>query len=186
MSYYVPSSTCDGVSQPDYSCTPCITTEHGRIRKLAIIKVSYVATVMAAPENDSTWTTGLSTGNLFILSQLQGSYDGGSTTELTGFGDQATTNGNTTHTLTFKDPNYSENCDFYNAIRNSSDYTIAYVTENFVHFAEEAVTFTPKNPVQDDINSIVTWEVQCKWTNPDSPCPYTKPTTAFESCVVHS
>lgn len=186
MSYYLPSGSCGGGSQPDYSCGACITTEHGRIRSIAIIKTSYVATVMAAPSSNSTWTTGLSSGNLFALYATQGSYDGGSTTELTGFGNQATLNGNTTHTLTFKDPFYGENCDFYNSIRDSSEYTIAYVTENYVHFAETTVTFSPKNPVQDDINSVLTWEVQCKWTNPDSPCAYEKPSTFFDTCAVHS
>lgn len=186
MSYYLPSGSCGGGAQPDYVCGPCIETEHGRIRSIALIKKTYVATVMLAPSNDSTWTTGLSTGNLFSIYATQGSYDGGSTTEEAGFGNQATINGNTTHTLTYKDPNYGDNCDFYNTLRDSSDYTVAYVTENFVHFTEEVVTFSPKNPVQDDINSNLTWEVQCKWTNRNSPCPYTKPSTFFDSCAVHS
>lgn len=186
MAYYLPTGDCGGGVQPDYTCGACITTEHGRIRHIAIIKKTYVATVKNNPSLDSTWTTGLSTANLYMIPSTQGTYDGGSTTELTGFGNQATLNGNTTHTLTYKDPFYADNCDFYNALRNSSEYTIAYVTENYVHFADETVTFSPKNPVADDINSVITWEVQCKWTNPDSPCPYTKPSTFFENCAVHS
>ena len=186
MSYYLPSGSCGGGAVPDYSCGPCITTEHGRIRSIAIIKKSYVATIIAAASVDATWTTGLSTGNLFSLYATQGSYDGGSTTELTGFGNQATFNGNTTHTLAYKDPFYGDNCDFYNAIRQSSEYTLAYITENFVHFAEEICTFSPKNLVADDINSVLSWEVSVKWTNPNSPCPYNKPPTFFDSCAVHS
>lgn len=186
MAYYLPTGTCGGGAQPDYTCGACVNTEHGRIRSIAIIKKSYTATVMAAPSVNSTWTTGLSSGNLWQIPFVQGTYDGGSTTEVAGFGNQATANGNTTHTLTYKDPNYFDNADFYNAIRSSSEYTIAYVTENYVHFSETVVTFTPKNPVADDINSVVTWEVQCKWTNPNSPVAYTKPSSFFEACAVHS
>lgn len=186
MSYYLPSGSCGGGVIPDYTCTACVTPEYGRVRSIAIIKKSYVATVMLAPSLDSTWTTGLSSGNLWSIYATQGSYDGGTTEERTGYGNQATYNGNTTHTLVYKDPNYSDNCDFYNALKLSSDYTIAYVTENFVHFSETVVTFTPKNSVADDIKSEVNWEVTCKWVNPDSPCPYTKPSTFFDSCAVHS
>lgn len=185
MAYYIVDSSCGGVSITNYSCNPCITKEHGRIRKIAVIKNSYLATVMVAPTLNATWTTMLSTGNGWLYSDVQGSYDGGSTTEEAGFGDQSITNGNTTHTLVVKDPNYL-NCDHWNALRNSSDYTVAYVTENYVHFAGAVATITPKNPVTDDINAIVTWEIQFKWVNADSPCPYSRPTTAFEACTVAS
>lgn len=185
MGYYLVDDGCEEGDIPDYSCNSCITKEHGRIRKLAIILNSYKTTVMAAPSTNATWTTMVSTGNGWLLSDVQGSYDGGATTEEAGFGDTATTNGNTTHTLVIKDPNY-DNCDFWNTIRDSSAYTIAYATESFVHFADAVVTFTPKNPVTDDINATVTWEITIKWSNPNSPCPYDRPSTAFDTCMVHS
>ena len=78
MSYYIPTGNCGGGSQADYSCGACIETEHGRIRSVAIVKTSYVATLMAANTAlDSVWTTALSTGNIFALYATQGSYDGG-------------------------------------------------------------------------------------------------------------
>lgn len=187
MSIYYPSSSCSGGTVPDYYCTPCLTYEYGRIRHIALISTSYIDTLLASPTSATVWQTGITNGSIFVLYKTQGSYDGGSTSEIAGFGDAATTNGNTTHTLTFKDPNYAENCDFYNELRASADYTLAYVTSDSVHFSEEVVTFSPKNPVQDDINSIVTWEVLCKWTNNDSPCAYAKPTgNFFDTCYIHS
>lgn len=186
MTYYVPASNCGDVAQPDHNCSLCPDKEYGRIRKIAIIKTSYLSTIMANPSLDSTWTTAISSGNAWIIPETSGSYDGGSTAENTGFGNQATVNGNTTHILVYKDPNYSENCDFYNPLRQQGGYTLAYVTSDNVHFAGTTVTFSPKNPVGDDINSFVTWEVTCKWINPDSPCPYPKPSTVFELCEIHS
>lgn len=185
MSIYYPSSDCSAGAVPDYTCNPCPTYEYGRIRSIALIKSSYLDTLLADPTNTTLWTTGVDNGSVVIIYKTQGTYDGGSTTELTGFGDAATFNGNTTHTLTYKDPNYSDNCDFYNAIKDSQEYTIAYRTSSKVHFSDAPVTLTPKNPVQDDINAVQVWEVQAKWTNPSAPCPYNYPSAVFDTCFVN-
>lgn len=185
MSNYYPSSNCGGVAIPDYTCNPCVTPEFGRIRSVALVASSYVATLQANPSSNALWATGLDTGVVYPIFRTQGTYDGGTTASNPGFGDSATQNGNTTHILTYRDPNYAENCDFYNAIRNSTSYHLVYRTENYIHFSGSPVTLNPRNPVQDDVNSYVVWEVACTWTNPDSPCPVTGPSTFFESCVVN-
>lgn len=181
MSLYYPSSTCGGSTIPDYACNPCPDYEYGRIRSVALIKNTFTFT---DPSSTAEWTTGITNEDIIVIWKTQGGYDGGATSELIGFGDSATVNGNTTHTLTFKDPNYADNCDFYNAIKGSSDYTLAFRTSSQVHLAGAPVTLTPKNIVADDINSVVVWEVQVKWTNPDSPCPYDTPSGIFDRCYI--
>lgn len=185
MSVYVPTGDCAPDGVPDYTCNPCPDYEYGRVRSVAIIKNSYVDTLIADPTNTTLWTTGVDNGDVFVIYKTQGNYDGGTTQELTGFGDDSTFNGNTTHTLVYRDPNYSDNCDFYNAIRNSSEYTLAYRTSSKVHFAGTPIVITPKNPVQDDINSVLSWEVTTKWTNPDSPCAVATPADVFDTCYVN-
>lgn len=181
MSLYYPSSDCGGATVPDYACNPCPAYEYGRIRSVALIKNSFTFT---DPTSSTQWAAGIASKDIIVIWKTQGTYDGGQTGELVGFGDSATVNGNTTHTITYKDPNYADNCDFYNAIKGSSDYTIAFRTSSLVHFAGAPVTLTPKNPIADDINSVVVWEVQAKWTNPDSPCAYTTPVGIFTSCYI--
>lgn len=181
MSVYYPSSTCGGVAIPAYSCNPCPAYEYGRVRSIAYVKNSYT---FIDPTNSAEWTAAIASGDVIVVWKTQGAYDGGSTQELTGFGDSISVNGNTTHVLTYKDPNYTENCDFYNAIKGSSDYYIAFRTSSQVHFSNAPVTITPKNPIADDINSVVVWDVQVKWTNPDSPCPYTTPDGIFDQCYI--
>lgn len=184
MAYY-PSDNCGGEAVPAYSCAPCVTYEYGRIRSFAFIKTTFIDSLIADPENHSLWMGGIDSGDIVPVWKTKGTYDGGSTAENPGFGDSATSNGNTTHILTFDDPNYTENCDFYNNIRNSSAYSGAYRTSDHLHFIDAPLTITPKNPVQDDINSFVTWNVQVKWTDPDSPCPVTYDTAAFDQCIVN-
>lgn len=181
MSVYYPSGCSAGNTVPTYSCSPCPEYEYGRIRSIAFVKNSFSFT---DPTSAAEWTTGIENEDIVVIWETQGSYDGGTTSELTGFGDREFTNGGTTHVLTFKDPNYSENCDFYNAIRNSSDYTIAFRTSSKVHLAGAPVTITPKNPVADDLKSNVVWEATVKWQNPDSPCPYETPAGIFGRCYI--
>lgn len=181
MALYYPESTCGGGAIPSYACNPCPTFEYGRVRSIAFIKNTFA---FVDPTSSTEWTAGIANGNIIVIWKTQGSYDGGSTQELTGFGDQISVNGNTTHILTVKDPNYKDNCDFYNSIKSSSDYTVAFRTSSQVHFANAPVTITPKNAVADDINSVVTWEAVIKWTNPDSPCPFTTPAGIFDKCYI--
>ena len=184
MSVYYPSGNC-GTSGTlaAYNCSPCPTYEYGRIRSIALIKNTFT---FIDPTKTSEWTAGIAADNIRVIWETQGQYDGGSTSELAGFGDRETTNGGTKHTLTFKDPNYTENWDCYDGLRESSEWTLAYRTSNSIHLVGEPVTFTPKNPVQDDTKSNVVWEVQAVWSSPSSPRPYTTPTGIFDRCYINS
>lgn len=181
MAIYYPTSGCGGGEIPAYSCNPCPAYEFGRVRSIAFIKNTFSFTDATSPVE---WAAGILSEDIIVVWKTQGSYDGGTTAELPGFGDSATINGNTTHILTIKDPNYKENCDFYNAIKDSSEYRAAFRTSSQVHFTNAPVTITPKNPIADDLNSIVVWEATMKWTNPDSPCPFNTPAGIFDSCYV--
>ena len=166
---------------PTYSCSDCPEYEYGRIRSAFYYKNSFS---FVDPTNPSEWDAGIASGDIIVIWETQGSYDGGTTSELTGFGDREFTNGGTSHVLTYKDPNYAENCDFYNAMRGSSNYAFGFRTSSKIHLTGAPVTASPKNPVADDLKSNVVWEVTVKWQNPDSPCPYDTPDGIFTSCYI--
>jgi hypothetical protein len=185
MSVYYPDATCGGEEAvPVYNCNPCPDYEYGRVRSVAYIKTDYIATVLANPTSSAVWSTGINAGDIVVIWQTSGSYDGGTQEEIPGFGDVQTANGGVDHVLTYRDPNYKENSDFYNAIRTNSEYTVAYRTSDSIHFSESAVTISPKNPVQDDLKSVVVWEVTVKWSNADSPVAYDIPSGIFDSCSI--
>jgi hypothetical protein len=180
-SIYYPTADCNPGGIPLYTCNPCPDYEYGRIRSVAFVKNTYT---FVNPESAVEWSTAIQNGDAIVIWETQGNYDGGTTSELPGFGDRELTNGGTSHIAVYKDPNYDVNCDFYNAIRNSSDYSFVYRTSSKIHFANAPATITPKNPVGDDLKSNVVWEVTVKWQNPDSPCPYDAPDGIFEECYV--
>lgn len=178
MSVYYPTG-CEAGELPLYNCNPCLTREYGRIRGVALYRGTF-----SDPSNPTEWTTKIDAGDARVIWQTQGSYDGGVTEELVGYGNAATANGNTTHTATFFDPNYFENCDFYNSLKSQTDWKFAYLTENYLHLSDAVATFSPKNAVADDIKSEVRWEVPVKWTNSENPCPVAIPAGIFSECFV--
>lgn len=185
MSVYYPDATCGGnETVPVYNCNPCPDYEYGRVRSIAFIKTSYIATVLANPTSTAVWTTGINAGNIIVIHKTSGTYDGGTQEEIPGFGDETTANGGVDHVIVYRDPNYKENCDFYNAIRTNNIYTVAYRTSDSIHFSETAVSVAAKNPVQDDTKSVVVWEVTVKWSNPDSPTAYDVPASIFDDCYI--
>lgn len=181
MSVYYPSGNCGPGEIPQYTCTPCGDYEYSRIRSMAFVKTSFSFT---DPSDPTEWNTALAAGDAIVLYAVSGSYDGGSTTESPGFGDQETINAGTTHVITYRDPNVADNCDFYNAIKYSSQYTAWFKTSSKIWSADAPVTITPKAPVTDDIKAVMAYEVTVKWSNPDMPCPYDIPDGIFDQCYV--
>lgn len=181
MSIYYPSSNCGGGAIPRYACNPCPTYEYSRIRSIAFVRntVSFVN-----PASPAEWSTQINNLNAIVIWATSGTYDGGTVEELVGFGDSEFYNGAITHTLTYKDPNTVENCDFYNAIKDSTDYTVYFRTSSRLWSAGRPVTITPKMPVADDLKAVLTYEVTVKWSSPSLPCSFAVPDNIFNQCYI--
>lgn len=178
MSLYYPSCSTPLVS---YNCSPCPPSENARVRSIAFVKNTYTFSDYTSP---SEWATAVAASNAIVIWQTQGSYDGGATAEQAGFGDIAFYNGNTTHTVVYKDPNATENIDFYNLGFRTFDYTVVFRTSSKIWVVQAPVVITPKVPVADDLNGVVTVECTVKWVYPALPIPYTTPTGIFSRCYI--
>lgn len=181
MSVYYPSN-CDDLV-PDHICDPCEEIEGGRIRSIAFIKKTFAFT---DPSNPTEWEAGFASGDILLIPQTKGTYDGGSEVESPGYGDQATRLTGFNHQLQFQDPNYAQNWAFYDALKNSRQYTAAYRTESKIHMIDSTIQAIPKNPVQEDPTTDVVWDVILKWSNRSSPRPYDAPPGIFDACVANS
>jgi hypothetical protein len=181
MSIYYPASNCGGAEIPAYSCNPCSTYEFARVRSIAYVKNNFSFT---DPSNPTEWNAGLASGDIIVLWATSGSYDS-AVEELVAFGDAETINGGITHTLNYKDPNTTENTDFYNAIKSSTDYTIWFRTSSKIWEAGKPVTISPKMVVADNLKEVLTYEVVVKWQNPDLPTPYDTPAGIFNQCYIN-
>lgn len=177
---YYPSG-CEQAIPPHY-CNPCPVPEHGRIRSIAFIDKGFS---FIDPSDPTEWQQGIADKKIIIIPQVNGTYDGGSEVEVAGYGDQQTKLTGYNHQLTYNDPDYKHNCDFYNAIKWTRNYKLAYRTETQVHMVDDIVQVIPKNPVTEETTSEVVWNVLVKWSGEDTPCPYDAPIGIFENCYAY-
>ena len=165
---------CDDLPGTHY-CDECDDPELGRIRGIALIDKDFAFT---DPTSYTQWFNGIAAGSIIIIPFTRGSF-AGTPKEGTGYGDQATKYMGTDYELTFYDPNYATNRDFYNALKRYQKYKVAYKTETKVHITDKVCQVLPLAPVADDITSEVVWEVKCKWSSQNEPTPYTAPDGIF-------
>lgn len=177
MAIYYPTG-CDTLV-PDHVCDPCEAKEKGRVRGVAFVKTSRALPDLSDP---TSWRAGIEAGDIIIIPQVLGSFDGGSEVESPGYGSQSTNLTGYNFSANFKDPNYKQNATFYNALKNSRAYKFAFVTETQVHISDNAVSVIPKNPVTENLTDDVTWDVTVKWAGPDLPSPEDIPPGIFDEC----
>ena len=181
MAVYYPSG-CDALI-PDHICDPCESIETGRLRSVAFIKNTFA---FIDPSNPTEWEAGFASGDIILIPQTKGTFDGGAEVEAPGYGDQSTRLTGYNFQAQYQDPNYRQNCAFYNAIKNSRGYKFAYRTQTQIHISDTTVQVIPKNPVQDDTTSEVVWDVIVKWSGSDLPCPFDAPAGIFDACVANT
>lgn len=181
MSVYYPSG-CDALI-PDHICDPCEEIELGRVRSVAFIKNTFD---FVDPTSPIEWRNGFLSGDIILIPQTKGTFDGGAEVTAPGYGDQSTRLTGYNFQAQYQDPNYRKNANFYNAIKNSRQYRFAYRTETQVHITDKTVQVIPKNPVQDDTTTEVVWDVLVQWSGKDLPVPYDVPPTIFDQCAVNA
>lgn len=179
MGYY--PNDCE-VLIPDHVCSSCITFEKGKIRSAAFISEDFVFADDDATNADE-WARGINEGNIIMIPKTHGEV--AEPTEQTGpgYGDASETLFGYEFTATFYDPNYAENCEFYNAIKKSNKYKLAYRTSTLTHITNVPVSVKPRPVIADDDNSVVDWKVECKWKDDDHACPIEVPMEVF-TCYI--
>lgn len=160
----------------DHYCNNCETIEGGRVRGTAFIRNDFAFT---DPTNPTEWRNGILAKKIIIIPETNGTFDGGSEVEGAGFGNRISTLLGFNFVSVFNDPNYKLNADFYNLLKRSRNYRYAYLTETQVHITTNTVSVIPKNPVADDLNSGVFWNVTVKWAEEDLPVPHDIPVGIF-------
>lgn len=171
---YYPASCVTEVGE--HSCDACPTNEHGRIRGVGFIHSSYYSTIAADPLNSSLWTTGLDAGaaGIINLPETEGEMATPSPVTRTGFGDTSEFLIGFDFEVTFRDPNYIDNCDFWNSLNNARGlYYFYYRTETQTYISDKPVTIVAAPQIENDDQSLVLWNVSAKWRSLNVPCNYT-------------
>src|ERR1044072_3310361 len=154
---YYPSGCAEDI--PDHYCNDCEVTEKARIRSVAFIANDFH---FINPSSPTEWDAGIANKKIIIIPKTNGTFDGGAEVEGPGYGDQQTKLNGYKFQAVYNDPNYKNNADFYNALKNSRNYRFAYRTETQTHLTEVTVQAIPKNPVVEDLTGEVVWNVTVK------------------------
>jgi hypothetical protein len=180
MAGYYPSS-CDALI-PDHACDPCEGREFGRIRSAAFIHKDFEF-ANGDTTNASEWLRGISEKKILVIPDTNGELPEPGEKTGQGYGDTVETLLGYDFQAKFIDPNYSSNCDFYNALIGNRNFKFAYRTSSKVHITDKTVTIIPKTTVPNDLNSEVTWNVTAKWISNQFPCPIDTPEGVF-TCFI--
>lgn len=159
---------------PAYVCDPCAEGEKGRVRSVMFIDKSLLATLAAVTAPATTknietkeWVeTQIEAGLIIVIPNVRGTYDGGASSKVAGFGDVKEKVIGKIHTAVFNDPNHTDNGAFYAALEdNCKQYAFGFRTASELRVANVVLdTFEAKDAVEEDTESLVLWNGTAVWT----------------------
>lgn len=160
-------------------CTPCPTKELGGVRSLVLVKNTYTFADITDP---TEWANAICNNNVYIIPFTRGSV-AVTPVESPGYGDSSTVVDGFDYALNVFDPNYTGNADFWTSIFARRDFKVLYRTETQLHESDNTVSIAPMNPVEEDIKSRVTWNVQLKWSQERPTQLSDMPVGIFDRCT---
>ena len=183
--------TCDGASGDPlvHTCDPC-ERELGRIRGVCLVDGSFDFTSLIAALKGSDpsaaqqlFEQAIEAGDIHLISETTGTYDGGSPQTGDGYGDEETRLLGYLHTLNFKDPSYAGNKDFYEQAEKEH-WKLIWRTETLLHFVNKPAGIQAIAPVETDLISAVVWDVTATWKSKEKPeiAPLAHLAKYFEGC----
>lgn len=178
--YYNSYGSCSptGIRTP-YLCNPCLVKESGKIRHIIFYDAD---SEPDDPSSFSAWSALISAGKADLIQNINGSYDGGTTEEIDGYGDKAVENGNTTRIAEIHDPNWFNNQDHYEYAKNANDRKAAIVGAKYIRLTGAVVNISVKDPIDISSKGFTEVVMTIKWENQSSPRAYLRPTDLFTEC----
>jgi hypothetical protein len=168
-------------SEAAHVCHDCGDTngvEFAGARQSGFIKEAYLPTLLASPTTAATWEAGIANGSIIMIPRTRGSYDPGDPKELKGYGDRKVTYGAREMKLNINDPDYYDNYHFYNEISKRTDLVPFFCTSSLVRIFDKAAAIKAKDPVSEDLEDVVDWQVECQVVSANLPMMVKKATIA--------
>ena len=179
MIYY---PTCS-VTVTSPICSDCPDKELGDIRGFALIHEDKVFT---DPTSQSEWNDGINAEEIYVFPYARGGVVP-TEHEVAGFGNVSTEVDGYDFVVNAFEPNYVNDWGFWNTIKGSLAYRIAYKTQSRVHIADENCSIIAKAPVAEgEKKEAIIWNIMFKFSQEALLRPYTAPTGIFDRCLALS
>jgi len=165
---------------PDHFCSTCDDVEGGRVRGVAFIRLGYDFD----PENVSDWVRGMDEGDIIVIPEVRGTFDGGNPITEDAFSVWRTQLLGYQYNLIYTDPSYANQRELYNFLMWSRDFSVAFITETKLHLSRMPVTVLAKNPIEEGVGTSVNWQIELQWADTNLLEVYEKPLQVFECAPI--
>ena len=150
---------CEPGADVSHVCDPCLVTEKGGIRSFFLVKETSTLTLASTL---AEWTAALESGEVVIIPETRGTYDGGTPKMGSGYGNRKERVLGYDNVIAIKDPAFKENVAFWEWAEKC-EWRFGFRTDTMAHLSDKAGTLTVKAPVEEDTESEVVWNVEAKW-----------------------
>lgn len=172
---------CPTGELPFYVCDPCEDYEPSKIRSVGFVTDAYYATLILTPTSTASWVAGIESEDIIIIPRVIGSLDAPDPETSAGYGDATETILPRLYTAAWRDPNYKDNCNFYNTLKTKTGtYHFIYRTGTQTHITPEVVTIDTRAPITENDQEFVEWNGSVRWRSRVQPCPFDTPADIFE------
>jgi len=175
MSIYYPS--CNPIDPP--VCSDCPEKEAAGVRSVFLKKKSYSFVDITDP---AEWAAAICSEDVYVFPYTRGSLEMAESLSA-GFGDTLQDLDSYEFTLNTFEPNYLDNCDFWNSIKKSKDFQVGWRTATKIYMSDVTTLIIPKAPIAEDLKAKVVWNIIFKFTQEDLPCPLDMPVGTFDQCM---
>jgi len=157
--------------------------ESGRINALAFVTEEKAIVADATPSlwsDSSFWTSETYSGDILIHDKVSGSYTGAANTAA-GKGSQLERNIGMTHTITTRVESVKGNNGYFDDLNVAANYRAVWVGDFYqtLFVGTTNVRITAVMIQEDDLGSILEWEVVCVWSDIRLPRTYDVPAGIF-------
>ncbi|MDR2003951.1 MAG: hypothetical protein LBQ74_13040 [Prevotella sp.] len=157
----------------EYLCNPCLTTEKGRVSGIAYINKSLKDQIDAESETPGVknieslawWEEQIELNLIKVIPLVRGTYDGGTSNMVSGFGRINEIKSNKTHVVVVNDYNHTGNDVFWQEMENTAmNHILAWRTDKELRVATDVLeSIEAKDAVEEDLNSAVLWQITNTW-----------------------
>lgn len=164
---------------PDPACSDCPTKELGRVRHLALKKVSYT---FADITNPVEWAAAIVSRDVYVFPYTKGTFVQ-TPNESSSFGNVEMQLDSYSSVLELMEPNFATNRNFWNAIKGALNFVPIWGSATKIYQGTVPATIIPSFKIDDDVKSILHWNLKIEWTESDLPIITNAPTGTFDRCI---
>lgn len=162
-------------------CDNCPDGVEARVYALACVDD---ALEFADPTDTAEWNTHIQSGQIIIIPDIRGEFDGGAPEYGDGFGKILEKLKRYRFKLTYEEEILVSNWAFYNSLKKSRTRRCWPVFGGYVWMTDKPAKWAPKIPVSTNPLDEVYWNVEVDWTGADIPEPVIEPSGIFTCFTV--